>query len=58
MIPFEFTDNKRSFSEKVLNSYLWSTEPEKMFETIQVLTRQAEEYGIELNYEEFGIISE
>ena len=58
MIPFQFTDNERPFSERLLNSYLWLTEPDGMIDTIQALMKQAEEYGIELNYEEFGIIKE
>lgn len=47
-----------SFARRVIQSYLWWSEPDKMLDTVQLLIARAEQYGVELDYEEFGFIYE
>ena len=52
--------DKRSqeFSDRIITSYLWCTEPEDMYETVMALMSDAKQFGIEIDYKRFGIIRE
>lgn len=52
--------DKRSqeFSDRIITSYLWCTEPEDMYETVVALMADAKQFGIEIDYKRFGIIRE
>jgi len=58
MMEFMFRDSSYDFAHNIYTSYLWNSSPEDMYETVKMLMIQAEEYGIELDYDKFGIIRE
>ena len=58
MIDNQFRISRYDFAHNLYTSYLWCTGAEEMCEMISNLIEDAEEYGIELDYQKFGIIRE
>ena len=58
MIGSLFTRPESEFAHRVYTSYLWCSNPEDMYNTVVELMDQADEFGIELDYNRFGIMNE
>ncbi len=58
MIQYKHRDRRDEFAHNIYTSYLWNSSPEDMLNTVEMLMAQAEEYGVELDYNKFGIIKE
>jgi len=57
-MQYTHRNDNDQFAHNIYTSYLWNTSPEDMYGTVKMLMAQAEEYGIELDYDKFGIIKE
>lgn len=55
---FESFHSENRLAKRIIVSYLWCTEPHDMVDTVIKLIDHAHEWGVELKYEDYGIISE
>jgi hypothetical protein len=57
-MQYAHRNDNDQFAHSIYTSYLWNSSPDDMLNTVEMLIAQAEEYGIELDYDKFGIIKE